>query len=83
MVLNRSADLIESAKSLNQYRKAAQSIKEIRVKWNNRIKELEKLGYDNKEALNLRKDASKLQDLEFLKTRSRPIMYLLHLKTSS
>ena len=73
LVLNRSSDLLkENCSSFKKYRKAAADIKKIRVKWNAKMKELEKRGFDTKEALNLKKDASKLKDLDFLKTQTIP-----------
>ena len=73
LVLNRSADLLkENCNSFKNYRKAAADIKKIRVEWNEKMKELEQKGFDAKEALNLKKDASKLKDLEFLKNQDIP-----------
>ena len=73
LVLNRSADLItNNASSFTKYRKAAKDIQRIRVQWNAKMKELEQKGYESKEALNLKKDASKLKDLEFLKNQQIP-----------
>ena len=73
LVLNRSADLIkQNACSFIRFKKEAKLIQEIQVNWTDRMKELQKKGFDEKDAMNLKKEASKLSDLEFLKNQTIP-----------
>ena len=73
LVLNRSADLLkQNASSFIRFKKEAKLIQEIQVNWTDRMKELQKKGFDEKDAMNLKKEASKLSDLEFLKNQTIP-----------
>ena len=56
--------------SSKDYKKEAQCIKDIKVKWSEKMVLLEKEGYQAKFALNVKKDAS--EDLEFLKQQQIP-----------
>ena len=44
-----------------------QVIKDFRLEWNAKMKQYEEQGYSEKEALNIKAEASKLADLEYLK----------------
>ena len=74
LVLNRSADLIQNKSMLQftMYRKVAKEIKEIRLQWSKKMNVLKKKGFDAKDALNVKKDATKIKDLEYLKTQEIP-----------
>ena len=74
MVLNRSSDLLEERQpgDFKKFKKEAAAIKEIHIKWNKKMQELEEKGYSEKELVNSKKEASKLKDLEFLKSQHIP-----------
>ena len=73
IVLNRAEDLIQdTSNSYKKFKKEAKHIQEIKVKWSEKMKALEKEGFQAKDALNVKKDASKLKDLEFLKQQQIP-----------
>ena len=70
LVLNRSADLIrDNSSSFIKYRKQSKIIKEIQVEWSSKMRDLQKKGYESKEALNIKKDSDKLKDLDYLKNQ--------------
>ena len=62
----------DSPKSFKKFKKEAQCIQEIKVKWSKQMKELEKEGYQANDALNVKRDASKRKDLEYLKQQQIP-----------
>ena len=71
VVINRSSDLInEQAHRYRKFRKASQSIDEIKAAWNKKTEELKKKGYEEKEIITIKKDTKKLEDLEWLKNQS-------------
>ena len=69
MVLNKGKDLI-CPKDLYKFKKPAQSIKQIKLQWNEKMKAMEARGFSQKEALNLKEETRKLADLEFLKNQT-------------
>ena len=66
MILNKGRDLIKS-QDLSKFKKPAQKMKELKLQWNDKMKEMETKGFSKKEALNLQEETKKLADLEFLK----------------
>ena len=75
IILKQAEDLVQdTSKSpkFKRYKKEAQCIKDIKVKWSEKMVLLEKEGYQAKDALNVKKDASKVKDLEFLKQQQIP-----------
>ena len=54
------------------FRKAALEIEEIKLKWNEKIKQLQNKGFTEKEMQNMKWKQVKLKDLEFLKSQSNP-----------
>ena len=72
MILNRSADLIDEREpgDFKNFRKEAAAIKEINLKWNKKMQELEAKGYSEKERVNSKKEATKIKDLDFLKSQT-------------
>ena len=74
LLLKRSMDLIKSVDpgQFKRYKKETFAIKEIQLEWNEKMKALEKKGYSEKEALNIRTELSRLKDLECLKSLSGP-----------
>jgi hypothetical protein len=71
-VLSRSADLVQESGSFLKFKKEAKFIQEIQVRWTEKMHEMQKKGFQAKDALNMKKDASKLKDLEFLKSQDFP-----------
>ena len=67
VVIKKSADLL-SNEQLRKYSKQARKIENLRIEWTNKMKALQKEGFQQQDLLNLRKDTIKLKDLEFLKT---------------
>ena len=67
-------DLIKSADAseFKKYKKQSDAIKEIHVKWNCKMKLLEQKGYGEKEALSLRSEQKRIENLEYLKKLSGP-----------
>ena len=63
IILKKNADILETfdASNLSKYKKQAQEIKDLKIKWNDKMK-----WYQQKEALNAKEEASKLADLQFL-----------------
>ena len=58
LVLNRSADLVQDkSASFGKYRKQGKLIKEIQLKWTEKMLELQQKGFKTKDALNMKKDA--------------------------
>lgn len=74
MVLNKSIDLVTQKNNgeFLKYNKAAKTIKELKVKWNEKMKLMQKEGYDVQELKNLHQEKTKLSDLEFLKSGNPP-----------
>ena len=63
--MERSAGLLqEKSASFRKYNKEDKIIKDIQLKWAEKMEELQKKGFEEKDALNIRKDATKLTDLE-------------------
>lgn len=74
MILNKSSDMlqkIDKAK-LHTFRKPSEEIKEIRLRWNEKMKQYQQQGYSEKEALNMKEEQNKLKDLDFLKCQNPP-----------
>ena len=73
VVLKRAEDIVQSqSKTFMLFKKEAKCIEDVKVKWSAKMKELEKEGFEAKDALNVKKDASKLKDLEYLKNQQLP-----------
>ena len=71
VVIGKSADLL-GTESLGQYRKGASQIEEIKVQCTEKMKKLQQDGFVQQDLLNLKKDSSKLKDLEFVKVKNPP-----------
>ena len=67
MVLNKSSDILQKMDKtrLYMFRKPSEDIKEIRLEWNEKMKQYQQQGYSQKEALNMKEEKSKLKDLVF------------------
>ena len=73
MVLNKSADLVsKSNESFRKFRKPAAEIKEVKLAWNKKMKEMEEKGYTQKDIVNTTLEKQKLDDLEFLSQQVIP-----------
>ena len=57
------------------YRKPAQTMKEIKLQWNEQMEVYQHQGYSQKEALNIKEEVSKLADLQYLKKQSPPGLF--------
>ena len=69
LVINKSSDLL-SREPLRKYRKAAIRIEELKVEWTSKMKKLQVEGFQQQDILNVKKDANKLKDLEYLKKQT-------------
>ena len=71
VVANKFMDLLQKNMStyIKKLRKQAKLVEEIRVNWNEKLKELEAKGFEEKDLVYVKKDVSKLKDLEFLKSQ--------------
>ena len=80
LVLNRSEDLIQNKSMLpfTMYQITAKDIKEICLQWSEKMNELKRKGFDAKDKLNVKKDAAKIKDLEYLKTHEIPEPFTLN-----
>ena len=76
MVINKCIDLLQKKESgqFRKYHKEAAEIKEIKLEWNSKMKELQERGYQEKEITNSLKEKSKLEDLDYLKQRNGPFV---------
>ena len=73
MVLNKSADLIsKSVESFKTFRKPAAAIKEIRLAWNKKMKEMEEKGFSKADLKNKNLEKTKLEDIDFLGKQVTP-----------
>jgi hypothetical protein len=72
MVLNKSIDLTDGLTDVKKFRKPAAEIKEYRLTWNKKMKEMEKIGYSRKELESCNVESTKLKDLEFLQKQPIP-----------
>lgn len=74
VVINKSIDLMKDNMSTDfrKFRKEAKLVEEMRIEWNEKMRELQKIGFEEKDLVNIKKDADKLKDLEFLKKQSIP-----------
>ena len=76
MILNKSIDLLEKTldkpKTFLSFKKASESINEIKLKWTEKLKSFQADGYSKQECLNLRKESEQLELLEFLKLQEFP-----------
>ena len=61
-----------TAVELKKFRKPAKAIKEIKYKWNKRVKKQQADGYSDKEIVNMKIESRKLEILEFLKKQRIP-----------
>ena len=67
MVLNMSHNIIGCSRSFRTFSRPGNQIKVVKGKWNYGMADLQTKGYTEKEVLNLRLEAQKLKDIEFLK----------------
>ena len=73
VILNRSQDLLqENTTELRKYRKAANIVKEIRNKWDQKMEKLQEDSYQIKEVETNKRSAVILEDTEFLKRQDIP-----------
>ena len=76
MILNKSIDLLGKTlykpKKFLSFKKASESINEIKLKWTEKPKKHQVDSYSKQECLNLRKDSDRLEILEFLKSQALP-----------
>ena len=73
MILSKASDLLKKEScSLHRMRSQAKEIKELKVAWNERMAKLQDKGYSVKEMVNLKVEAQKLEDLEFLTKQKQP-----------
>ena len=73
MVLNKSSDLIpKNSGVFRKFRRQAREIKELKLKWNEKMVALQEKGFTEKDMLNLKLENQKLEDLEFLRTQIPP-----------
>ena len=57
---------------IKKFRKQVKLVEEIRVNWNEKMKELQTKVFDEKDLVNVKEDVFKLKDLEFLKSQNIP-----------
>ena len=69
LVINKSYDLLSHTLP-SKYKKRSQKIEELRLKWTEKMKDLQKVGFEQQDLLNIKKDASKIKDLEYLKRQN-------------
>ena len=74
MILKKSSDLLNriDKTKLHMFKKPAEEIKDIRLQWNDKMKQYQEKGYSEKEAQNLKEEQKKLKDLDFLKSQNPP-----------
>ena len=74
MILNKSGDLIEkkSYVAFRKFRSEAKEIKDLKLKWSEKMVCLQEKGFTEKDLLNLKLDDLKLKDLEFLQNQIPP-----------
>ena len=73
MVLNKYVNLItNSGDKFKKFRKPAAEIKELKVTWNKKMKELEEKGFSQKDIINTNLERQKLDDLDFLAKQTFP-----------
>ena len=68
MALNKSHGIMGSPKSFKTFSQSAKEIKVLNAKWNDRMAEPQMKCYTEKEVLNLRPEAQKLNENKFLKS---------------
>ena len=68
MALNKSHGIMGSPKSFKTFLQSAKEIKVLNAKWNDRMAEPQTKCYTEKEVLNLRPEAQKLNENKFLKS---------------
>ena len=71
-VLNRSQDLLYGDRGFHKFIKEAASIKDIKLVWTEKMRDLQTAGYAANDLLNLKKQNALNQDLNFLKTCGGP-----------
>ena len=74
MVINESIDLLTSrpAKDIHKFSKPTRKIKEIKMEWQQKVREQQKLGFSKKETENLNSESTKYTLLEELKKEAIP-----------
>ena len=73
MVLNKSSDLIsEPGDSFKKFRKPAVEIRNIKLQWNSKMREMEQKGFSAKQIVNTKIEGQKLDDLDFLAKQNKP-----------
>jgi len=69
LVINKSSDLL-STEPLKKFRKGAKMIESLKVDWTSRMQKLQAEGFEQQDIINVKKDTSKLKDLEYLKSQN-------------
>ena len=54
----------------SKYKKRSQKIEELKLEWTGKIKDLQKVGFEQQDLLNIKMDLSKIKDLEYLKQQN-------------
>ena len=74
MIINKSSDILMKCdpSKLKDFVMPARRIKDIKIKWTERIREHQAKGFSEKETANLKTDAQKYSILEQLKKESMP-----------
>ena len=76
LVMNKNIDVLNQAMKskikLKTFKKPAEDIRELKVKWNAKLQQHQKSGYEHQEFLNLKKDRQKHELLEDLKNQAIP-----------
>ncbi|CAL4059934.1 unnamed protein product, partial [Meganyctiphanes norvegica] len=74
ILLYKSFDLLRNKDNIDfkRFRKPAKEIKQSKLKWNSKMQEREKAGYNQKYILNSQIESMKYNDLEYLKTFGGP-----------
>ena len=73
-VIKSASDLIDSCEAdhFKKFKFQAKMIKSLMNEWNEKMKLLQKEGYDEKKLLNAKKESKRRKDLAFLKSQTPP-----------
>ena len=74
MILNKSSDLIDKKDNVIfcKFRTEAVKMKELKLKWTEKMASLQEKGFTEKDMINLKLENKKLKDLEFLRNQIPP-----------
>lgn len=76
MIINKSIDFLEQSiatkEKLKKFRKPAKEIQEIKLQWNEKLKQHEQAGYEHQEFLNIKAESEKYEILDYLKSQPIP-----------